>query len=85
MATSTGLGRSPGEGVATHSSFWSGEFHGLYSPWGCKESDMTELTFLMMATSKNLEDTEKHKEKTKITFHPISRDNQHWHSIIYFS
>ena len=22
--------------------FWSGEFHGLYSPWGCKELDMTE-------------------------------------------
>jgi len=22
--------------------FWTGEFHGLYSPWGCKESDMTE-------------------------------------------
>ena len=22
--------------------FWSGEFHGLYSPWGCKESDMTK-------------------------------------------
>ena len=22
--------------------FWPGEFHGLYSPWGCKESDMTE-------------------------------------------
>jgi len=22
--------------------FWSGEFHGLYSPWGCKESDMIE-------------------------------------------
>ena len=21
--------------------FWPGEFHGLYSPWGCKESDMT--------------------------------------------
>ena len=21
---------------------WPGEFHGLYSPWGCKESDMTE-------------------------------------------
>ena len=20
--------------------FWSGEFHGLYSPWGCKESDV---------------------------------------------
>ena len=22
--------------------FWPGKFHGLYSPWGCKESDMTE-------------------------------------------
>ena len=22
--------------------FWPGEIHGLYSPWGCKESDMTE-------------------------------------------
>ena len=22
--------------------FWSGEFHGLYSPWGCKELDTTE-------------------------------------------
>ena len=26
----------------THSSFWPGEFHGLYSPWGLKELDMTE-------------------------------------------
>ena len=27
--------------------FWPGEFHGLYSPWGHKELDMTEglLTF----------------------------------------
>ena len=24
--------------------FWPGEFHGLYSPWGCKELDVT-LTF----------------------------------------
>ena len=22
--------------------FWPREFHGLYSPWGCKESNMTE-------------------------------------------
>ena len=22
--------------------FWPGEFHGLYSPWSCKESDTTE-------------------------------------------
>ena len=26
--------------------FWPGEFHGLYSPWGRKESDMTELLSL---------------------------------------
>ena len=32
-----GLGRSPGESPV----FWPGEFHGLYSPWGGKESDMT--------------------------------------------
>ena len=30
------------KGKATHSIFWPGEFHGLYSPWGHKESDMTE-------------------------------------------
>ena len=22
--------------------FWPGEVHGLYSPWGCRESDTTE-------------------------------------------
>ena len=32
-----GLGRSPGE-----ENFWPGDFHGQYSPRGCKESDMTE-------------------------------------------
>ena len=42
-----GLGRSPGEGHATHSSILPGEFHGQrslgsYSPWGHKESDKTE-------------------------------------------
>ena len=38
-----GLGRSPGElkGYPTPV-FCPGEFHGLCSPWGCKELDMTE-------------------------------------------
>ena len=31
----------PLKGKATHSSIWPGEFHGLYSPWGHKESDTT--------------------------------------------
>ena len=30
------------KGMATTPVFWPREFHGLYSPWGCKESDMTE-------------------------------------------
>ena len=38
------LGREDplGKGTATHSVFWPREFHGLYSPWYCKELDMTE-------------------------------------------
>ena len=28
--------------------FWPGEFHGLYSPWGRKESDMTEWLSLSL-------------------------------------
>ena len=29
--------------------FWPGEFHGLFCPWGCKESDMTEWISLSQA------------------------------------
>ena len=29
------------KGKVIHSSFWPREFHGLYSPWGRKKSDMT--------------------------------------------
>ena len=32
--------------------FWPGEFHGLYSPWGCKESDTTE--WLSLTTCETL-------------------------------
>ena len=35
------LGKSPGEGKGAPV-FWPGKFHGLYSPWDLKESDMTE-------------------------------------------
>ena len=30
------------EGMQPNSLFLAGEFHGLYSPWGCKKLDMTE-------------------------------------------
>ena len=31
--------------------FWPGEFHGLYSPWVCKESDTTEQLSLSLFPS----------------------------------
>ena len=37
-----GLGRSRRRGKLPTPVFWSGEFHGLYSPWDRKESDTTE-------------------------------------------
>ena len=30
--------------------FWPGEFRGLYGPWGCKESDVTEQLALLLFT-----------------------------------
>ena len=42
------LGISPGEGKRLPIPvYWPGQFHGLYSPWGRRESDMTEqLSFI---------------------------------------
>ena len=44
MGSIPGLGRSQGEGNDyPHTPlFWPEEFHGVYSTWGCKGSDMTE-------------------------------------------
>ena len=36
------------------SAFWPGEFHGLYSPWGRKESDTTERLSLHFTTLASL-------------------------------
>ena len=46
-----GLGRSPGEGkgYSLTAVFWSGEFHGLHSPWDHKESYRTEQLSLSRA------------------------------------
>ena len=32
--------------------FWTGEFHGLYGPWGCKESDTTKRLSLEASRTK---------------------------------
>ena len=44
------------KGRATHSAFWPGEFHGLYSPWGHKELDTTEqlsLSYIILKRNWN--------------------------------
>ena len=49
-------GSIPGSGMATHSStlawriLWTGESGVLHSPWGCKESDTTELSNIPLYT-----------------------------------
>ena len=44
---SLGWEDSQEKGTATHPVFWPGEFHGLYSPWGRKELDVTERLSLL--------------------------------------
>ena len=45
-----GLGRSPGErnGWLPSPVVWPGELHGLYSPWGRKDLDVTEQLSLSL-------------------------------------
>ena len=45
-----GLGRSPEERKSYPLVFWPREFHGLYSPWGHKESDTTEQLSLSLSS-----------------------------------
>jgi len=61
-----GLGRSPGsrrERLPTPV-FWSGEFHGLYIPWGRKESDAIE--WLSLSHSFNYSAKKKFKGYTRV-------------------
>ena len=37
------------KGKATHSTFWPGDFRGLYSPWGGEELDTTERLALSLS------------------------------------
>ena len=46
--------------------FWPGEFHGLYSPWGCKEPDTTERFSLSLFIQRQvLVSAEKGKQTEK--------------------
>ena len=59
------------KGKATHSSIWPGEFHGLYSPWGCKELDTTEQ--LSLSPVVPLTPKHKHHLASDGKFLPVGR------------
>ena len=53
MGSILGWGRFPWRRKRLPTSlFWPGGFHGLYSPWGRKESDTTEQLSLMAYSTK---------------------------------
>ena len=48
--------------------FWPGEFQGLYSPWGCKESDTTEGLSFSFSLSLSV----RKEEKSRISASELS-------------
>ena len=44
--------------------FWPGEFHGLYSPWGQKESDTTERLSLHLLSKSITREEQKQDQRT---------------------
>ena len=55
------------KGKATTPVFWPEEFHGLYSPWGCKESDTTErISLAIIACTMEYFSTNKLEQNTVI-------------------
>ena len=46
--------------------FWPGEFHGLYSPWGRKESDTTEQLSLFTVNQLCFNNRDRDKQQTRI-------------------
>ena len=57
------------KGKATHTPvLWPGEFHGLYSPWGRKESDTTERLSKINSDYDNGENDEHLTAKYQVLF-----------------
>ena len=60
--------------------FWSGEFHGLYSPWGPKELDTTQQLSLSVPKM-NSQDKESNIRSTSqvlLVSHSKVQPNEHW-------
>jgi len=50
--------------------FWPGEFHGLYNPWGSKESDMTEPSLSLFRPHPGLAGRETRDTKSHNLLYP---------------
>ena len=62
LGSMPGLGRSPGEGKGYPLQYSRpGGFHGLYRPWGHKESDMTEPLSLHIVSPRRLSGDSAHE------------------------
>ena len=55
MGSIPGLGRSSGEGQGYPLQYSGLENYSLYSPWGCKELDVTERLYAAAAAAKSLQ------------------------------
>ena len=71
--------------------FWPREFHGLYSPWGRKESDMTWATFTHSLIARRRPEaqpchspTSPGRMSSKFPAHSGNCDHNHQHSCFYY-
>ena len=51
--------------------FWPGDFHGLYSPWDCKESDTTERLSLHWKASNTVSWHKRDANWILVVFFPL--------------
>ena len=58
--------------------FWPGEFHGLYRPWGGKESDMTEWLSFSFSLKKSYDKPRQHIKKQRYYFADNSPSSQNY-------
>ena len=65
---------------ATHFFFWHGEFHGLYSPWGRKESEMTERLHFHFSVSCI---GERNGNPLQCSYLENPRDGEAWWAAVY--
>ena len=64
---------------------WSGKFHGLYSPWGLNESDMTEWLSLHFTSLQRESRTSGKSSTSSLPQHPVSNSLRTESSFLFLS